>query len=403
MEVPKVAAKYQLTLNPTVLPTFPDDDNVYYGENPLPPTPPSFPVWPDPSTLIARPDTYGLAGADGAVPTAGMDLFESLQENLDRFLRTQAKESHLGSTMFGNSDAFVRELKSQTTDWSISESGIEVKGAQITALWAEPSVTVTQVAERWMVRKSGVSLQRPVPILLELDEGGREALFVSMTALPQFGAFLICNEQGASALRYESWEKDTIAPEVTEKALEAMESGTLRSDQAKMLALSIRRAKHAAPVLGAIAAYLYDSAGDLESIQRMAQFYIDMMQPIPYDVALMGQLDGEWRGPQLWAKVPPIGARTQPEPGAPWDSHAIAGGWGVVGGMWPWMRQGWAFLDAPEDIGSQLIRSVLLDVREHLTSARFTTGDKAGAMLLAQAFGLQRKERQATQILYARA
>ena len=37
-----VAAKYQLTLNPSVSPTFPEDDNVYFGDMIPPPGAPPF-------------------------------------------------------------------------------------------------------------------------------------------------------------------------------------------------------------------------------------------------------------------------------------------------------------------------------------------------------------------------
>lgn len=142
--------------------------------------------------------------------------------------------------------------------------------------------------------------------------------------------------------------------------------------------------------LGVIAAYLYDSEGDLESIRRMAHFYIKRGQAIPYDVAMLAQLDAEWRGEELWVKVPALPSRINPARDSLWDSRPVKEGRGLVGGFWPWMRQGWAFLDAPDDAGSKLIHPALLQARGHLMRARFATVYPTGSAILANAFGLKR-------------
>jgi hypothetical protein len=82
----------------------------------------------------------------------------------------------------------------------------------------------------------------------------------------------------------------------------------------------------------------------------MAHFYIGHYQPIPYDIALLAELKGEWRDGRLWAQVPAVAAReprTEAERPFSWTHEATPEGQGVVGGLWPWMRQGWTFLDAP--------------------------------------------------------
>ena len=63
---------------------------------------------------------------------------------------------------------------------------------------------------------------------------------------------------------------------------------------------------------------------------------------------------------------------------------------GIVAGRWPWMRQGWAFLEDPTDEESTLIHPALLEVgRKHLVPGRFATVTGEGADILAQAFGLE--------------
>jgi hypothetical protein len=81
-------------------------------------------------------------------------------------------------------------------------------------------------------------------------------------------------------------------PAQPNKRLGAMEAGALRADAVIDLAVELRHGKHADPMRGALSAYLYDSIGDIDSIRRMAVFYIQHGQPIPYDIAMLGQLRG---------------------------------------------------------------------------------------------------------------
>jgi hypothetical protein len=416
-EVPKVAAQYQLRLNPSVSPTFPDPDNVYFGDMTPPPQAPTFPAWPPPESVAGgAPAAAGPATVTTVVVTpreltaqglskrdaGGLSVAKHILESVKESYMTMGQEPEAQGPGVGRPIdelplpvGFGVQLKSQATSWITSESGFEVQGAQLTAVWLEAGLTVKpdlQSSARWIVQENGARLERPSAMLVELDNESQERFFLALAALPNFGAFLVCDKWGAAALRYGSMVNDPITALAVESALAAMESGALRGDQAETLARALRMGKHAAPVLGVIAAYLYDSAGDLESIRRFAQFYIEKGQPIPYDVAMLAQLEGYWRGSKLWVTVPQIAPRINPQPNHEWDSAAIRGGEGVVGGLWPWMRQGWAFLDAPEDAGSQLIRTALLDAREHLTRARFATMDHAGAMLLSNAFQLQRQE-----------
>jgi hypothetical protein len=128
----------------------------------------------------------------------------------------------------------------------------------------------------------------------------------------------------------------------------------------------------------------------------MAFFYIQHEQAIPYDIALLAQLEGEKRDDGLlWATVPEVLAReprTEKETGLSWTCSATPRATGVVGGFWPWLRQGWAFLDDPAEDGSTLVLPGVLEAAGDLTPARFTTLHHAGAQRLADAFGLRDPE-----------
>ena len=128
----------------------------------------------------------------------------------------------------------------------------------------------------------------------------------------------------------------------------------------------------------------------------MAFFYLQHDQPIPYDIALLAQLEGEKRDDGLlWATVPAVPAReprTEKESGLGWTHLATEERAGVVGGFWPWLRQGWSLLDDPADDGSTLVLPGLSEAAGDLTPARFTTFHHAGARRLADAFGLSDSE-----------
>src|SRR5439155_13539231 len=115
----------------------------------------------------------------------------------------------------------------------------------------------------------------------------------------------------------------------------------------------LRIDKHLDPVRGVFAAYLYDSIGDIESIRRMAVGYVVHAQPIPYDIALLAELEAE-RGADglLHVTVPAVPARqprTDREKEFPWTYGATTEAVGHVGGFWPLLRQGWAYLDDDPD------------------------------------------------------
>jgi hypothetical protein len=63
---------------------------------------------------------------------------------------------------------------------------------------------------------------------------------------------------------------------------------------------------------------------------------------------------------------------------------------GLVGGLWPWMRQGWTFLDDPSDTGSPLIIPELVDLRPGLMRSRFATFEADAGLKLAEICGLKR-------------
>lgn len=362
-EVPQMAAIYRTTLVPSVTPTFPENDDIYFGGG-AHVIPPVFPAWPPAEALIPlEADAASHQLRDSLTPAS------TTESQLEDQLRLQERP-----------DAFA------------TGSGFVIDGEAVVGLWTPAGVLaeVDTAPEWWRIGREGnVYLELPAPILIQLASG----VFVAATALPRFIASVVATHRGAAAVVYREIYAEPQIATATEHAIGLLERGGLRADDAADLAIELRQGKHADPVRGVISAYLYDSIGDVESIRRMAYFYIRHGQAIPYDIALLAQLDAELRTDGLLlATVPAVPARkprTEQESRVEWTHSATSEAIGVVGGFWPWLRQGWAFVDDPAPDGSTLMLPGVKEAAEDVTSARFTTLNQAGGRRLAEVFNLR--------------
>jgi hypothetical protein len=361
-EVPRLAENYRITLVPSVSPTFPEGDDVYFGDGPEV-TPPLFLPWPSADELISV-ESYGPSDQlrDSEMITRTQD--SQLEDRLRTQERPQSFETH---------------------------SGFAVDGEAVIGIWTTPDV-VAEAPSRpdwWRIRPGNkFLLVQPTPVLIELASG----VFAAATALPDFIASVVATDRGVAALVYREIHAPPQVAKATEEAIGKLERGAMRAHEAMDLAVELRQGKHADPVRGVISAYLYDSIGDVGSIQRMAYYYIQHGQAIPYDIALLAQLEGERRNDGLlWVTVPAVPSReprTEQEHRVGWTHSATQEATGVVAGFWPWLRQGWAFLDDPAADGSTLVLPGLAEVAAELTPTRFTTLHHAGGRRLASVFNL---------------
>jgi hypothetical protein len=392
-EVPKRATFYGLSITPTVSPTFADGEDVYFQQV-YTAKAPKLPAWPAslspkkgqgpaaPSSPGAMPPPARSAPPVFAVPghipaeTAG-----------DSPPAAPPSPSPSPAPAVPAAPAIDQELREQHRPGHFeTRAGFAVDGEPVAAVWTLPGI----FAERhgapnwWRVgQHQGFQLQHPTPVLIEYANGN----FGAVTALPGFIGSMLVRSRGAAAMIYRSMDAAFEPTTTAEKAFRYLEKGSLRADDVADLAIALRQGKHADPVLGVISAYLYASIGDIDSIRAMAYYYIGYGQPIPYDIALLGQLPGLADPAGFRTIVPAVKARrprTDQEERFRWTHAATPEARGTIAGLWPWMRQGWTFLDDdPSDQGSALILPGLLDLREHLTSARFATLNAAGGKKLA--------------------
>jgi hypothetical protein len=367
-EVPQRAKLYKQSLQPTVSPTFPEDDDIYFYSGPGgPPARPVFAAWPSP-TAIAEAEEK-----EEEVATVEATDFASFISSTDTPLVARIRLQE-------------RPIAFETG------AGFAVEGGSVKAIWTTRNVRAESVQSNWWRLNTTAQprLVRSAPVLIEFED----ELFAAVVALPEFIATIIREDRGVSALIYRRVHEPRETAAAAEWAIGMMERGALRADAVTDMATELRKEKHSDPVLGVLSAYLYDSIGDIDSIRRMAYYYADNGQPIPYDIALLAQLLCKRENGFLEAKVPPVARReprTEAERLNDWTYSATFPRDGEVGGLWPWMRQGWPFIDDVAGDESALIKPGLSELRRHLTTGRFTTLARDGATELATMFNLTRR------------
>jgi Caspase domain len=383
-EVPRRAKTYDWNLNPSVSPTFPENDDIYfYPGIGNPPAAPTFSEWPSRPTLdtqVSRDKAietfHETEVSDVAVPHD--EVFESpdIADTIPRSITAKL---------------LIQQIRDQERPQAFETgSGFAVDGGPVSAIWTTPDVLAESHGQPNWFRLSNEpdqSLVRSAPTLVEFEDG----TFAAAVAIPGFIATFTRDERGVAALIYRRVHEPRDTAAAAELAIGKLESGALRSDTATDLAVHLRKEKHSDPVLGVISAYLYDSIGDIDSIRRMAFYYTLNRQPIPYDIALLAQLQGHRRERSLWAHVPAVPerkARTQAEQINEWTFLATHESEGEIAGFWPWMRQGWPFLDDVAEDGSLLVHHGLPELTRYLTPARFSTLTSTGANKLAKIFKL---------------
>jgi Caspase domain len=391
-EAPLRARNYGLSLIPTISPTFPEgyDDYFRKGDGSQLPT---FPPWPPQDSLAAQGVSAGL-GIDALAAKIGA-LSGSLKKVFKRVSSHEVASSEGGGTvdrfeLEDGSTGIVEHLRAQVLPRPGMGfvCGITVSGRSVTRLWLGDG----GIAQPLSVGSWSVTLRTydhaASPGLMEFSDG----LFASIVVLPRLFTSLVRERYGIAGILYRDLEapEEQVLP--TEDALKDLDRGELRSDAAVDMAAQLREGKHADPILGVISAYLYDAIGDIDNIRRMASFYAMNGEAIPYDIALLGGLEVSGNnGNKVFVHIPAIKARaprTAAERAREWTHCAVNENSGLVAGIWPWMRQGWTYLDHPSDVGSSLIIPGLIDLRSGLMRSRFTTFEESAGRAAASLLGL---------------
>lgn len=188
--------------------------------------------------------------------------------------------------------------------------------------------------------------------------------------------------------------------DVAVQAIDDFGSGKLDARGVDMLAGNLRYMKHQDPILGAICAYLYRAVADFDSIRRMAYFYHSHGQPVPYDIALLGEMaatptdDGGFT-----LDVPKVAARPSATGNADLPGYVTQRTPAVraeVGGRCPWIGIGWDYVTLAKPESRELVAGIA-DFASQVPRAGFTALPDPVGRALAQAWQLT--ERCATGIV----
>lgn len=265
-----------------------------------------------------------------------------------------------------------------------TEGNLLLSGVTPEAIWSQAPI-YRLGRERWQVDYSAGAQQ----LIVEYGDG----VFVPVVIYSALMTIAARDDRGTVGWLFHDGLEGGDSRRAVD-VLVRMQAGELVPSQVDEVAALLRQNKHGNPVLGAICAYLYDYAGDLDSIRRMAFFYVSQGQPIPFDIALMGELrafEGD-DGDHYVAQAPAVQARTHSKSRArlpDFVSRATPEAAGPVAGFCPWLRQGWDFIQAPSDREAALVQG-LPDIRRHLLPETFTSFDQEGGMILAKHWGMER-------------
>ncbi len=168
------------------------------------------------------------------------------------------------------------------------------------------------------------------------------------------------------------------------EALKGLSARTLNAEDTAILAEDMRYMKHADPMYGIVAAYLYNAIGDVSNVRRMCYYYKWHDQDVPFDIAMLAQLELKRRPDGgFYVEVPevaelPAGERRTDAPSFVWEkTPAVTVN---VAGVTPLVRTGWQHIQASR----HAVHQRCWDLTAHLTDSPISTfqGHEVGARLI---------------------
>lgn len=378
--VSELCKTYRLNCEPQCLPGRPPDHLIYFDQTQVNAALiPSLPAWPRPisENPLFTMDAAIVADLRRWVEKDAFDSFDGAVEagspRIERFSVGGAANRRLR-------DAFDAFNVNQITH--PDKANLFFGGGQAKAIWStEPVHHVAQ--DQWLVDIEGNAQQ----LVVECDGG----VFVPLMVYRRLTTVAVRDARGVNGWLLCSPTASRVEMFPAIDILQRMQSSNLPPSEVDKAVAELRVGKHVNPMVGAICAYLYDYVGDLDSIRRMAYFYAHYRQPIPHDIALMGELRVRNQGVISIAEVPAVEARPFLGKAEVPDfvTRATQAEQGEIGGLCPWLRQGWDFVDVPTDHEKTLVTS-LSNIRKHLLPETFTSLDQDGGRMLTEYWRMRR-------------
>jgi hypothetical protein len=475
-EVPRVAARYQLRMDPQALPGFPELDDVYFDRSHPPPSKAKLAPWPTPrNQAIERVVAQGVAmqaaetmtvgslvaalgsliGGGGLAGTLGTGADElrklPLADLLSGLIRPKRSKRQRGAApqpmkrpdgvpetdweafkarLTLESKLPIDDSERRQIDWLAERGSLAAEGraaaaasrarqtgalelirsAQVPGGLLEGLVVAgARVARLWGSRDLMISVDNSTPVwaatsslpfdearqvVVEFDDGR----LAPCTLMSNLVTRMAVDASGVAALvmqpGYSHHGEITRSIEVSELAIARLAGGDLAIEEATDLATALRMTKHVNPVLGVLSAYLYDAIGDLDSIRRMACYYLQHQQAVPFDIVFLADLPARDRGDGVLQFTVPALPHRQPrttvEANFVWTTEATLERSGLVAGRLPWLRRGWPYVATPTD-AERLLTGRLAELMPALAPSLFTAIKAIGQSTLIDLLRLEPK------------
>lgn len=269
-------------------------------------------------------------------------------------------------------------------------SQLLVSGQKVAAIWSDPVLSKSDLAGDGLQRPFQLSLNAlsEKPVMIEFKNG----LFAP--AVPYTGLHLMVmrSADGACLQGYgDDYNVDAFRRAMA--SIADFTSGKIGPEHLDQLAGELRDQKHIDPVLGVISAYLYRAIADFDNIRRMAYYYCEMGQPVPFDIALLGAMPvkSDSNG-ALRLEVPEVKERKQSPGAEPRPYFTLAATpqrTGKIGGLCPWLSIGWDYVGEFDDSTAPLLDG-LAAYAKNVSRKAFTLLPKNDGLALCDIWGLKR-------------
>lgn len=339
-------------------------------------------------TLIPGPRTFEIpSSSEGSL----MDLV-TLRQTKEEVPERESKVGALVRRLEAETAASQRQEEAKAVRMQMEQVGIPreanlVVASQGVHLW-------TRRGCRELPSEPGCSAYvvdievDGTPILVEFADGHA----TPVTLFP--GLFTVVTRSETQEVFYAYGDHADATP--YRRALKAMEDfagGRLAVADMDRLAAQLRESKHVDPTLGAICAYLYAAMADFDSIRRMAYFYAEHHQPVPFDIALLGEMEVRERDQAKYLLVPAVAARSADTARSelpPYVTQPTPAVEVRIAGRCPWLGLGWDYVRDPRPPWASLVEGLA----DHATQARrggFTSLPGDAARELARQWSLRRE------------
>lgn len=303
--------------------------------------------------------------------SARTNVLELMQQNQNTLRRQLSNTSR---KIVGRlASAHIREALSDDDPDGIS---LKIASGDVSQIWGYQTILDRRNRTSFKMDPAHPSEQ----YLVEFKDG----VFAPFIPYPDKRYVMSRLKSGVSAGVYQS--NFGMNHDLTLDLIQCLYDQSLSANDIQKLAATLRESKHENPVLGCIAAYMYRTVGDLDNIRRMAFYYADRDQAIPFDIALLGKLE---RTSRSTVRVPAVhqnnSDRDEFDPLPKWVSNETPEIRGRIGGFCPWLSMGWDYVMSSQYLG---LTHNLEEVYEYLKPSLFTSFDKKGGNRLIKQWGL---------------